>query len=82
MLQDLLELARICWSFRNRNWYRRFPFLPFPPKKYLQWRLETAYGDKSFRNLRWHDVVAYARWHRAMRLNLPSSLIDRDDLWE
>jgi hypothetical protein len=82
MLQDLLELVRICWTFRNRNWHRHFPFLPFPPRKYLEWRLETAYGDKSFRNLRWHDVVAYARWHRAMRLNHSSPPAAKDDLWE
>ena len=28
----LLELIRICWTFRDRGWYRRFPFLPFPPR--------------------------------------------------
>jgi hypothetical protein len=52
-----------------------------PPRKYLQWRIETAYGDKSFKNLRWNDVAAYAHWHRAMRLNVPSRISKRD-IWE
>jgi len=81
MFQVFVELFRICWIFRARGWYLRPPFLPLPPKKYLQWRIETAYGDKGFKNLRWHDVVAYARWHRTMRLN-PSHRIVKDDIWE
>jgi hypothetical protein len=72
MVRIFLELIRICWDFRNREWYCHFPFLPLPPKKYLQWRIETAYGDKSFRNLRWNDVKSFARWHRLMRLNASS----------
>ena len=28
------------------GWYRRFPFIPIPPRKYVQWRLETAYGQQ------------------------------------
>ena len=64
-----LELIRICWTFRDRSWYRRFPFLPFPPRNYLRWRMETAYGDKSLRNMRWKDIAAYARWHRQLRLH-------------
>jgi hypothetical protein len=79
MFQILLELLRICWTFRDRRWFRHLPFLPLPPKKYLQWRIETAYGDKGFSNLRWHDVVAYARWHRAMRLNASAPVI-KDDI--
>jgi hypothetical protein len=33
------------WAFRARDWFRKPPFLPFPPKSYLRWRMETAYGD-------------------------------------
>lgn len=68
MVTVLLELIRICWTFRDRRWYRRFPFLPFPPKDYLRWRMETNYGDKSLSNLRWKDISAYARWRRELRL--------------
>jgi hypothetical protein len=81
MIPVLLELLRICWIFRNRKWYRRPPFLPLPPRNYLEWRIETAYGDKSFKNLRWQDIVAYARWHRAMRLNRPAPVV-KNDIWD
>jgi hypothetical protein len=81
MISILLELVRICWTFRSRRWYRRFPFLPLPPKQYLQWRVETAYGDKGLENLRWQDIVAYARWHRSMRLNVPSHVV-KNDIWD
>ncbi|MCI0421638.1 MAG: hypothetical protein L0387_23890 [Acidobacteria bacterium] len=81
MISVLLELLRICWTFRRRKWYWRLPFLPLPPKQYLQWRIETAYGDKRFKNLRWQDVVAYARWHRAMRLHRPAP-IAKNDIWD
>ncbi len=65
----LLELIRICWTFRDRRWYRRFPFLPFPPRDYLRWRMETNYGDQSLGNLKWKDIAAYARWRRELRLH-------------
>lgn len=51
---------RAAWRFRDRNWFRRPPFLPFPPAEYLAWRMETAYGesgepapDEVGRFLRW-----------------------------
>ena len=80
MIRILLELLRICWTFRRMHWYRKFPFLPIPPRKYLEWRIETAYGDKSFRNLRWRDIAAYARWHRSMRINAAMPVV-KDDIW-
>jgi hypothetical protein len=30
---------------RARHWYSRAPFLPLPPRSYVAWRMETAYGD-------------------------------------
>ena len=38
-------LLRSAWRFRRRGWYRHAPFLPLPPREYLEWRTETAYGD-------------------------------------
>jgi hypothetical protein len=56
-----IDLLRVAWRFRARGWYRRFPFLPFPPRDYVRWRMHTAYGD--------HDAIPpakdierYARW--------------------
>lgn len=49
------------------RWWTRPPFLPLPPRPYLRFRLETAYGDSSLAALRAHDVVAYLRWCRTWR---------------
>lgn len=38
-------LLGLAWAYRARGWYRRFPFLPLPPKDYVEWRNDTAYGD-------------------------------------
>jgi hypothetical protein len=58
-----VDLLRLTWSFRARDWYRRPPFLPLPPRDYMQWRMFTAYGDAStVPPVR--DVVNFARWRR------------------
>ncbi len=41
-----LDLVRLAWSSRARDWYRRAPFLPLPPREYVRWRMFTAYGDE------------------------------------
>src|SRR2546427_1506040 len=30
-----VDLLRLAWSFRARDWYRRPPFLPIPPRDYM-----------------------------------------------
>ena len=58
-----LDLLRLAWSFRARDWHRRAPFLPVPPADYLRWRMFTAYGDEhAVPPL--EDVVRFARWRR------------------
>ena len=58
-----VDLARLVWSFRARDWYARAPFLPLPPREYMQWRMFTAYGDEqAVPTVR--DVVNFARWRR------------------
>ena len=58
-----LDLARLTWSFRARDWYRRPPFLPLPPRDYIRWRMLTAYGDEEAVPPL-DDVVRFARWRR------------------
>jgi len=58
-----LDLLRLTWSFRARDWYRRAPFLPVPPREYMQWRMYTAYGDEEAVPPA-SDVVRFARWRR------------------
>ncbi|HVE77734.1 MAG TPA: hypothetical protein VNA89_02675 [Gemmatimonadaceae bacterium] len=58
---DGVALLRVTWRFRNRHWYRRFPFLPLPDRPYLRWRMHTAYGDYDAIPPA-DDVIRYARW--------------------
>ena len=55
------DLLRVAWRFRARAWYRRFPFLPLPPREYVRWRMHTAYGDHDAVPPA-EDVIRYARW--------------------
>jgi hypothetical protein len=58
-----VDLARVVWAFRAHHWYRVPPYLPLPPRAYLQWRMYTAYGDaEAVPPL--EDVVRFARWRR------------------
>jgi hypothetical protein len=58
-----VDLVRLAWSFRARDWYRRPPFLPLPPREYMRWRMFTAYGDEAAVPPV-QDVVNFARWRR------------------
>jgi len=58
-----LDLLTLCWAFRRRNWWRRFPPLPLPDREYLDWRLHTAYGEE--REVPpVEDIIRFARWRR------------------
>ena len=56
-----IDLIRVAWRFRRRDWYTRFPFLPLPDPTYIRWRMYTAYGDYDAVPPA-HDVERYARW--------------------
>jgi len=58
-----VDLLRLAWSFRARDWYRRPPFVPIPPRDYMRWRMFTAHGDEqAIQDV--DDVVNFARWRR------------------
>lgn len=57
----LVLFARVGWRFRARGWWRRPPFLPLPPAKYLAWRLHTAYGDAAV-TPPLEELERYLRW--------------------
>jgi len=63
LLPALLGLA---WRIRRRGWFRRPPFLPLPSRAYLEWRMETAYGDPGYRPPP-DEIARYLRWTRRMR---------------
>ena len=54
------------WAFRSNRWYLRPPFLPIPPRKYMRWRMDTAYGDAGAVPTT-TDVERYLRWASDMR---------------
>ncbi len=58
-----VDLLRVLWSFRARQWYRKPPFLPLPPATYIRWRMYTAYGDEAAVPPV-EDVIRFARWRR------------------
>lgn len=58
-----LDLFRVLWAFRARQWYRRPPFLPLPPTEYIRWRMYTAYGDEAAVPPV-EDVIRFAQWRR------------------
>jgi hypothetical protein len=58
-----LDLLRTTWAFRRRGWWRQPPFLPLPDRRYLRWRMYTAYGHQAAVPPA-GDVVRFARWRR------------------
>ena len=54
------------WAFRSKRWYLRPPFLPIPPRNYMRWRMDTAYGDTGAAPTA-TDVERYLRWASDMR---------------
>ncbi len=59
-------LLRAAWAFRARGWYRRPPFLPLPPRSYMRWRMETAYGDADAMPTL-NEMERYLVWTSRMR---------------
>jgi hypothetical protein len=58
-----VDLLRTGWAFRGRGWWRRPPFLPWPDRRYLRWRMYTAYGHEDAVPPA-DDVARFARWRR------------------
>jgi len=59
------SMLRAAWRFRARGWWRRPPFLPLPPRDYLDWRMHTAYGDDG-RGPTAEEMHRYLRWANRM----------------
>lgn len=50
----LKTLMSYGWAVRRKNWWRRFPFIPIPPRRWILWRMETAWGIDA-QNPKWAD---------------------------
>jgi hypothetical protein len=55
--------ARQAFRSVRPRWWARPPFVPFPDRAYVRFRLETAYGAHSAP--RAADVVRYLEWCRS-----------------
>lgn len=66
-------LLGAAWAFRARGWYGRPPFLPLPPRSYLRWRLDTAYGDPEAEPSI-DEVERYLVWTARMRAQMKDRL--------
>lgn len=53
-IKTIIALLKYGWNVRRKNWWCRFPFIPIPPKNWLLWRFETAWGIDSM-NPKWDD---------------------------
>jgi hypothetical protein len=58
-----VDLLKAAWAFRQRDWWKRPPFLPLPDPPYLRWRMYTAYADENAVPPL-DDVIRFARWRR------------------
>ena len=54
----LIRLLFYCWKVKRKGWWYRFPFLPMPPKAWLLWRMETAWGIDST-NPQWSEFPSF-----------------------
>ena len=70
-LAILWALVRFYSRIVPGDWYRRPPFLPAPPKQYVAWRLQTAYGQ---RRPEWRDLIRdvwqFGDWLRRFERNV------------
>ena len=70
-IKVIIRLLKYGWLVKRKGWWYKFPFLPIPPKAWLLWRLETAWGIDSM-NPKWkdfptipvmiHDVYNFGHW--------------------
>jgi hypothetical protein len=51
---------------RALRWYSRPPFLPLPPRSYVDWRMETAYGHEG-RAPTTEELERFVVWGARMR---------------
>lgn len=60
----LWRVALRAWRAHVPNgWWRHTPFLPMPDRAWIQFRLQTAYGDPN-RAPEPADVVTWLEWLR------------------
>jgi hypothetical protein len=59
------EAFRTALSLVPDRWWRHRPFLPVPDRRWLRFRLVTAYGGDGSEPIRAEDVITWLEWRRA-----------------
>lgn len=53
-------------AMTGRDWWRRRPHVPLPAREWMEFRMETAYGDRRARPSP-EDTIAWLEWCRTER---------------
>jgi prepilin-type N-terminal cleavage/methylation domain-containing protein len=70
----MIEGIRYYFCIVKRGWWKRWPFLPLTTKRYIKFRLDTAYGmpENGWKRPHWTKIVADTRsfllWRRELRI--------------
>lgn len=70
----MIEGVRYYFCICKIGWWKRWPFLPLTTKRYLKFRLDTAYGmvENGWKRPHWTkiavDVKKFLLWRRSLRL--------------
>jgi len=74
-ISGVLRRPDLWWTARRQlrslirpRWWARSPFLPLPDRRYVRFRLETAYGSAGAPCAA--DVIRYLEWCRSARHSL------------
>lgn len=59
-----LTAVRAAVDLAPRGWWRRPPFLPVPDRRWLHFRLVTAYGGEGTTPMRSDDLITWLEWKR------------------
>lgn len=57
--------ARSAAGLAGRGWWRRPPFLPVPDRRWLHFRLVTAYGGDGTGPIDAEDLITWLEWRKA-----------------
>lgn len=70
----LIEGVRFYFCHIERGWWKKWPYLPLIPKRYLKFRADTAYGmvENDWKRPPWRllilDAKGFLLWRREHRL--------------
>ena len=58
-------VVKTAWRHAPRGWWKEMYGLPIPPKDYIEFRMETAFGDKYYKPDA-KELIDYLYWCRSI----------------